>query len=114
MMKTQNTNTQNPSDSDSSANPQFSQVPRAKSERRLTGKVAQLPHLVRMLVNVMLDNGFTYRAIASKLEEIGYPGFVHQNIQRWKNRGYQLWLRQREQRLQAAMAISMRNRHCTN
>ena len=85
-----------------------------KPSGRRNGKVARLPDVLRTLVNTMLDDGFTYKAIASKLEEIGYPGFVHQNIQRWKNRGYQLWLRQREQRLQAAMAISMRNRHCTN
>ena len=41
----------------------------------------------------MLDDGCSYRAIAAKLEELGYPGFFHQNIQRWKNGGYQQWVR---------------------
>ena len=81
-----------------------SALPHVKPPRRLAGKVARLPHVVRTLVNTMLDDGFTYNAIVCKLQEIGYPGFVHQNIQRWKNRGYQTWLREREQRLQSVVA----------
>src|SRR5947208_2199418 len=90
MMKTQNTNTQNPSDS---ANPQ---LPRVKSERRLTGKVAQLPHLVRMLVNVMLDNGFTYSTIVRRLAELGHPRLTVHNISRWRKGGYEDWLAAQE------------------
>ena len=86
-----------PSDSDSPAKPQFSLLPRVKPSRRLTGKVARLPHLVRTLVNTMLDDGFTYNAIVSKLEQLGYPGFLQQNISRWTKGGYQVWLREQEQ-----------------
>jgi hypothetical protein len=65
--------------------------------RRLTGKVAQLPRTVRTQVNQMLDDGVTYKKICAFLEKLGYPGFVHQNIQRWKENGYQRWVRRQEE-----------------
>jgi len=51
----------------------------------------------------MLDDGFTYNAIVSKLEQLGYPGFLQQNISRWTKGGYQTWLK--EQRFQAVLAL---------
>src|SRR5438477_3126785 len=73
------------------------------SSRRPNGKVARLPHLIRALVNTMLDDGFTYKAIVSKLEQLGYPGFLEQNISRWMKGGYQSWLAVR--RFQSALAL---------
>jgi len=67
------------------------------ADRRLTGKVAQLPRTVRIQVNQMLDDGVTYKKICAFLEKLGYPGFVHQNIQRWKENGYQRWVRRQEE-----------------
>ncbi len=64
----------------------------------MTGEVAQLPHHIRTKVNQWLYDGVTYRKICANLEQLGYPGFVHQYIQRWTKRGYQLWLHEREQR----------------
>ena len=65
--------------------------------RRLTGKVAALPQTIRYLVNQLLDEGYTYKAIVQRLRELGFPGFFEQNIQRWKARGYDEWVRtQRE------------------
>src|SRR5258706_2229067 len=92
------------SDSDPSAKPHFSRLPHIKPPRRLTGKVARLPHVVRTLVNTMLNDGFTYITIVSQLDEVGYPGFVYQNIQRWRKRGYQAWLRARERLILSVVA----------
>src|SRR2546430_4221891 len=80
------------------SNPKHGSKPRStlKPERRFTGKVARLPHLVRIEVNSMLDDGCSYRAIAAKLQEMGYPGFFYQNIQRWNNGGYQALAREPE------------------
>jgi len=76
------------------------------NHRRRTGKVARLPRLIRLLVNTMLDEGFTYMKIVAKLEQIGYPGFFHQNIQRWKDGGYQDHLDAAERR-RARMEMSL-------
>ena len=57
----------------------------------------------------MLDDGFTYAAIVSKLAELGYPGFFCQNIQRWKNGGHQVWLREREERIRSVVARLSQN-----
>jgi len=51
----------------------------------------------------MLDDGCSYRIIAAKLEEMGYPGFFYQNIQRWKNGGYQQWVREQQECVRAVM-----------
>src|SRR2546423_1292733 len=62
-----------PAPSTRSPEPLFSLFSHAKPPGRRNGKVARLPHPVRILVNSMLDDGFTYNAIVSKLEELGYP-----------------------------------------
>src|SRR4051812_35063921 len=73
-------------------------APSSAVPRRLTGKVARLPRHLREMVNHLLDDGHTYMQIVKRLEELGHPGFFHQNIQRWKSHGYQRWLRQQEER----------------
>src|SRR5206468_12289082 len=85
------------------APPPFFPLPPVNSSRRRNGKVARLPHAVRRLVNTMLDDGFTYNAIVAKLEQLGYPGFLQQNISRWTKGGYQTWLK--EQRFEAVLAL---------
>jgi len=67
------------------------------ASRRLGGKVARLPRIIRTQVNELLDDGITYKEICAILEKLGYPGFVHQNIQRWKDNGYQRWIRRQEE-----------------
>jgi hypothetical protein len=66
------------------------------SSRRLTGKVASLPRPIRDLVNTMLDDGHSYEDIVAKLTELGHPGFLTQNISRWKLNGYEQYLRRQE------------------
>jgi len=74
---------------------QFSPLPPVrKSNRSPNGKVARLPAIARQIVNDMLYNGFPYKEIISTLEAIGYPGFSHKNISRWKCGFHQHWLRQ--------------------
>src|ERR1043165_6001388 len=55
--------------------------------RRLTGKVAKLPREIQRIVNEMLDEAETYKAIVARLNDLGYPGFFEQNIHRWKDAG---------------------------
>jgi hypothetical protein len=75
----------------------------AAAPRRLCGKVAKLPPDVRLIVNQMLDAGDTYKAIVARLTELGHPGFFEQNIQRWKDSGYQRWAQLQEKRLEAQL-----------
>src|SRR6266850_4242521 len=67
-------------------------------QRQPTGKVGKLPKVLRNQVNQWLDDCVTYKKICANLEELGYPGFVHQNIQRWKDNGYQNHLREEQRR----------------
>jgi hypothetical protein len=67
-------------------------------EHRSNGKIARLPKVLRDLVNTMLDDGATYKAIIQKLNEstdppLPYP-ILEINISRWKDNGYQRYLRQ--------------------
>jgi hypothetical protein len=66
-------------------------------QRTRTGKVARLPLDARITVNTMLDDAQEYTAIIDKLTELGHPGFITQNISRWKQGGYQTWVRDRQQ-----------------
>jgi len=68
-----------PSDSDSSTN-------------RRKGKVARLPKDIRELINVMLADGVTYRAIAGKIAEHGYR-LSPDSLSNWYAGGYQDWLK---------------------
>src|SRR5213075_1725109 len=66
--------------------------------RQPTGKVGKLPKDLRNQVNEWLDDCVTYKKICANLEKLGHPGFVHQNIQRWKDNGYQNYLREGQRR----------------
>src|ERR1043166_620789 len=71
-----------------------------KNKSRGNGKVARLPAVLRDKVNAMLDDGFTYEAIIQKLNEstdppLPYP-LSEMNISRWKDNGYQKYLRQQD------------------
>src|SRR5712675_1605117 len=65
---------------------------------RRNGKVSRLPLDARTTVNTMLDDGKTYLDIIAKLTELGHPGFVVQNISRWKLGGYKEWLEEKRGR----------------
>src|SRR5258706_356023 len=84
------------SDSDPSAKPHFSRLPHIKPPRRLTGKVARLPHVVRTLVNTMLNDGASYSTIVRRLTELGHPGFTTFSVCRWRKGGYEDWLAAQE------------------
>ena len=74
----------------------------AESEHRGNGKVAGLPKILRDQVNRMLDDGFSYKAIIGKLEQSADPPLPYKllemNISRWKDNGYQHYLRSQEWR----------------
>src|SRR3954465_1743613 len=80
-------------------NSQLSTFNPQPKQRQPTGKVGKLPKAIRNQVNQWLDDCVSYKKICSNLEELGYPGFVPQNIQRWKDNGYQNHLREEERRL---------------
>src|ERR1051326_8515469 len=73
-----------------------------ESEHRGNGKVARLPKVLRDQVNHMLDDGFSYKAIIEKLEQSTDPPLPYKllemNISRWKDNGYQRYLRHQEWR----------------
>src|SRR5712671_6392737 len=92
-----------PDNPQSGSSPLFSPLPHVESGRRLTGKVAGLPHAIRAQVNQWLCDGVTYKKICASPEQRGYPGFVHQYIQRWKDNGYKHWLHALEHREQAML-----------
>lgn len=78
--------------------PLLTALPPAIGTRRPTGKVARLPRAIREQVNLMLDEGHTYRRITQRLAELGYPGFSHHNILRWKKGGHCTWLVEQDRR----------------
>lgn len=55
------------------------------------GKVARLPKPVRDIVSQMIEDSETAETIIHKLEELGYPGFNHVNIHKWKYGGFRDW-----------------------
>ena len=68
--------------------------------RSLRGKIARLPKALRDQINQILDDGFSYRAIIQTLKDAGteFPkGCPSQmDISRWKDNGYQRYLKQQE------------------
>jgi hypothetical protein len=72
------------------------------SDHRGNGKIAQLPKVLRDQVNRMLDDGVPYKAIIEKLEQSSDPPLPYKilemNISRWKDNGYQKYLRHQEWR----------------
>ncbi len=73
-----------------------------ESEHRGNGKVARLPKVLRDQVNRMLDDGLSYKAIIEKLEQSTDPPLPYKllemNVSRWKDNGYQRYLRHQEWR----------------
>jgi len=65
-------------------------------QRRLRGKVAQLPHLVRNVVNQSLRDGASYTHIIAELEGMGFSGITKWNLSQWRRRGYARWLEGQE------------------
>jgi hypothetical protein len=63
---------------------------------RRTGKIARLPAEVRDQVNEMINDGLEYPRIIEWLAEQGFPGFVPMNLSRWKDGGYEEWLKHQE------------------
>ena len=67
-----------------------------KEVSRRNGKVARLPKLVRDQINQMLLDGVFYADIIKNLGEHGKHLHIP-NISRWKDGGYQDWLKERQQ-----------------
>jgi len=63
-----------------------------KSDRR-NGKIARLTKSVRDQINIMIQDGVTYREILETLGPVGV-GINEQNVSNWKNGGYLDWLRE--------------------
>ena len=72
----------------------------SKQERRSHGKIAQLSKIWRDRINSMLDDGVPYALIIEKLEQFTDPPLPYpiseMNISRWKDKGYQRHLDQKE------------------
>jgi hypothetical protein len=77
-------------------------LPVPESDHRGNGKIARLPKVLRDQVNRMLDDGLSYKAIIEKLEQSTDPPLPYKlleiNISRWKDNGYQRYLRHQEWR----------------
>ena len=69
-----------------------------KTTLNADGKIG-IPDEIRQIVNTMLHDAAPYAAIISRLAELGYPGFLKQNISQWRNGGYQDWRRERRHSL---------------
>jgi hypothetical protein len=82
--------------------PDLTLLPPADSDHRGNGKIARLPKVLRDQVNRMLDDGVSYKAIIEKLEQSTDPPLPYKlleiNISRWKDNGYQRYLRHQEWR----------------
>ena len=65
------------------------------------GKIARLPKALREQLNLMLDEGATYREIIEWLDNNGHPGFNQNNLYHWRYGGYQDWREERERAEQA-------------
>src|SRR6266702_1043491 len=72
----------------------------SKPKRRSRSNIAQLPKVLRDLINSMLDDGAPYALIIEKLQQsadppLPYP-ITEMNISRWYDTGYQDHLAQQE------------------
>jgi hypothetical protein len=68
--------------------------------RPRSGKVARLPYATRERINLMIEDGFPYKAIIEKLSQEGllpYP-VSDANISNWRNGGYQEWRQAQQQK----------------
>ena len=77
--------------------PDLSILPPAESDHRGNGKIARLPKALRDRVNHMLDDGVPYKTIISEIEKAAEEPLPYKllemNISRWKDNGYQHYLR---------------------
>jgi hypothetical protein len=89
-------------ESPTTSTPDVTILPPTETDHRGNGKVARLPKVLRDQVNRMLDDGFSYKAIIEKLEQSTDPPLPYKlleiNISRWKDNGYQRYLRHQEWR----------------
>jgi hypothetical protein len=89
-------------ESPTTSTPDLTILPPAESDHRGNGKIARLPKVLRDQVNRMLDDGVPYKAIIEKLEQSTAPPLPYKlleiNISRWKDNGYQHYLRRQEWR----------------
>jgi hypothetical protein len=60
------------------------------------GKIARAPFEVRTVVNQMLRDGATAKAIITFLESKDVFGINEQNVANWRDGGYQDWTRQQD------------------
>jgi len=67
-------------------------------------KVARLPKAIREQLNLMLEEGATYRVIIDWLTSKGHPDFNVNNLFHWKEGGYQDW-RLEQQRKEETKAL---------
>src|SRR5437588_9553699 len=72
----------------------------SEPKRRSRSNIAQLPKVLRALINSMLDDGAPYALIIEKLQQstdppLPYP-ISEMNISRWYDTGYQGHLAQQE------------------
>ena len=63
---------------------------------RRTGKIARLPEEIREQVNEYLSQGWEYSRIIEWLTQQGHPGINLPNLTKWKQGGYEDWLRHAE------------------
>ena len=66
-----------------------------KIGRRRNGRIAKLPKRLRNQVNVMLEDGLTYREIVERLGEKG-KGITRRHLLSWRKGGHQDWLKQQD------------------
>jgi hypothetical protein len=82
--------------------PDLSVLPPAESDHRGNGKIARLPKALRDRVNRMLDDGVPYKTIISEIEKAAEEPLPYKllemNISRWKDNGYQHYVRREEWR----------------
>jgi len=58
-----------------------------------SGKVAHLPAAIRNHVCQSIYDGVPYKSIIAWLAQNGHPGFHKSNLSRWRQGGYQDWLK---------------------
>jgi hypothetical protein len=65
-----------------------------RMSRRRAGKIAHLPEPIQEQINLMLEEGLTYKRIVAALAD-AVPGLNKDNLSRWRKAGHQDWLRDR-------------------
>lgn len=60
---------------------------------RRIGKIARLPAEVREQVNLYIHQGWEYPRIIDWLDQSGHPGINSVNLTKWRQGGYEDWLK---------------------